>query len=101
MIHERLDMILTFAAFEQSVSLLFIDDGVFQLLKNQQVIEQQLKDTASMYRALEIYEIDRIYVELESMERRGLQADSLIMPVLTLENRKVAELFSQCQVAFS
>ena len=35
-VQETLDQILTTAAMEQSVSLLFLDDGVFQLVRNQQ-----------------------------------------------------------------
>ena len=33
--HEALEVVLIGAAFEQDVSLAFIDDGVFQLKKNQ------------------------------------------------------------------
>ena len=37
--HEALEVVLIGAAFDQDVSLAFIDDGVFQLKKNQDTSE--------------------------------------------------------------
>ena len=51
---ETLDSVLTVAAFDQSVSLLLLDDGVFQLKKNQQPERFGMKDTAAVFGALEI-----------------------------------------------
>ncbi len=51
-LQERLDIVLTTAAFDQQVALLFLDDGVFQLKKSQQVEKQGLKDTLAIFNAL-------------------------------------------------
>ncbi|MEY3879842.1 MAG: sulfurtransferase complex subunit TusC [Pseudomonadota bacterium] len=46
-VQEILDIILTTAAFDQKVSLLLLDDGVFHLKKNQQPESVGMKDTAA------------------------------------------------------
>jgi len=80
-LQETLDMILTTAAFDQQVSLLFIDDGVFQLKIGQNPASMQLKDTAAIFTALEIYDVQHLYVERESLTARGLVIHELILPV--------------------
>ena len=42
--HEALEVVLIGAAFEQDVSLAFIDDGVFQLKKDQDTSEINTKN---------------------------------------------------------
>ena len=53
-VQETLDMLLTAAAFDQSVSVLFADDGVLQLKKHQHPQTLAFKDTAAIFTALEI-----------------------------------------------
>ena len=75
---ESLEVVLIGAAFEQDVSLAFIDDGVYQLLKNQDTGDIGSKNFSPTYRALGDYDISKIYVERESLERRGLDKDDLM-----------------------
>ena len=81
---ESLEVVLIGAAFEQDVSLAFIDDGVYQLLRNQDTAEIGTKNFSPTYRALGDYDVSKIYVERESLELRGLTQDDL-MP-LTYED---------------
>jgi len=66
------------AAFEQDVTLAFIDDGVYQLMKNQDSSAIGTKNFAPTYRALGDYDVNQIYVERESLELRGLDKDDLM-----------------------
>ena len=75
---ESLDVALIGAAFDQNVSLAFFDDGVYQLLAGQDTNETGLKNFAATYRALGDYDIHSIYVESESMKKRGLTIDDLL-----------------------
>ena len=75
---EGLDVALVGAAFEQRVSLAFIDDGVFQLLRNQQPRDLAMKNFAAAFAALGDYEVHRVYVERESLALRGLGDDDLM-----------------------
>lgn len=92
---EMLDVILTTAAFDQSVSILLIDDGVFQLKKDQHPENVGLKDTAAIFNALEIYQVYNIYVEINSLQERGLNADELCLSLQTVYRKEVPGLMRQ------
>ena len=91
-VQETLDQILTTAAFDQSVSVLFLDDGVFQLKSGQDPQTMVLKNTAAIFTALELYEITDVFVEAESLADRGLVLDDLILPVRAMPRADVNEL---------
>lgn len=74
---EALEVVLIGAAFEQDVSLAFVDDGVFQLTKGQDTAGIAMKNFSPTYSALGDYEVTKIYVEKESLEERGLTLDDL------------------------
>jgi len=74
---ESLEVVLIGAAFDQDVALAFIDDGVYQLVKGQDTKEIGMKNFSPTYSALGDYDINKIYVEKESLEARGLTIDDL------------------------
>ena len=74
---ESLEVVLIGAAFEQDVSLAFMDDGVFQLTKGQDTTGIGMKNFSPTYAALGDYEVTKIYVEKESLEERGLSLEDL------------------------
>jgi tRNA 2-thiouridine synthesizing protein C len=75
---ESLEVVLIGAAFEQEVTLAFLDDGVYQLMKNQDSSAIGTKNFAPTFRALGDYDVNRIYVERESLEKRGLSKEDLM-----------------------
>jgi tRNA 2-thiouridine synthesizing protein C len=81
---ESLEVVLIGAAFDQDVSLAFLDDGVYQLLKGQDTSGVEMKNFSPTYQALGDYDVTKLYVEKESLEERGLTLDDL-MP-LTYED---------------
>ena len=78
---EGLEVALIGAAFDQDVSIAFIDDGVFQLKTNQDTGEIGVKNFTATFRALGDYEVKKVYVEQESLNQRGLTAEDL-MPLM-------------------
>ena len=74
---ESLEVVLIGAAFEQDVSLAFVGDGVYQLTKGQNTDGIGMKNFSPTYTALGDYDINKIYVEKESLEERGLTLDDL------------------------
>jgi len=74
---ESLEVVLIGAAFEQDVALAFLDDGVFELVKDQNTEELGVKNFSPTYKALGDYDVNKIYVEKESLEARGLTLDDL------------------------
>ena len=97
-LQEILDTILTAAAFDQKVALLFLDEGVFQLKKGQQPEMQGLKDTASIFNALEIYDVNDLYTEVESLQERGLKPSDLTLPVKEFYRKDINQLMQQYDV---
>ncbi len=81
---ESLEVVLIGAAFEQDVSLAFVDDGVYQLMQNQDTGGIGAKNFSPTFKALGDYDVSKIYVERESLEKRGLDKEDL-MP-LTYED---------------
>jgi tRNA 2-thiouridine synthesizing protein C len=74
---ESLEVVLIGAAFDQDVSLAFVDDGVYQLTKGQDTAGVGMKNFSPTYAALGDYEVKKIFVEKESLEERGLSLDDL------------------------
>ena len=74
---ESLEVVLIGAAFEQDVSVAFVGDGVYQLTKGQKTTGIGIKCFAPTYSALGDYDVNKIYVEKESLEERGLTLKDL------------------------
>ncbi|ANE55176.1 sulfurtransferase complex subunit TusC [Methylomonas sp. DH-1] len=89
---ESLDALLTAAAFDQRVAVLWLDDGVLQLLAQQQPESLALKDTSAIFTALELYEVTELYLERESLQERGLVPEDLILPVRLIGRREINAL---------
>ncbi|CAK0741939.1 Intracellular sulfur oxidation protein DsrF [Gammaproteobacteria bacterium] len=112
---ESLEVVLIGAAFDQEVSLLFLDDGVFQLIKKQDTKGMGMKNFSPTYRTLEDYEVKCIYVDRDSLNCRGLTEDDLIeVPyedmdsgeeldtiVKVIDSVEVLELMDEQDVVFS
>jgi tRNA 2-thiouridine synthesizing protein C len=88
---ESLEVVLISAAFEQDVSLAFLDDGVFQLMKGQDTKGIGMKNFSPTYRALGDYDIKKLYVEQESLDERGLKPDDLMEVTYEDEDEDYAE----------
>ena len=88
---ESLEVVLIGAAFDQDVSLAFVGDGVFQLVKDQKTDGIDMKNFSPTYKALGDYDIKKIYVEKESLEERGLTQDDLLPLVWEDEDDDWAE----------
>ena len=74
---ESLEVVLIGAAFEQEVQLVFIDDGVYQLVKDQSTDGIGMKNFSKTYAALGDYDVNQIYVDEQSLKDRGLTMDDL------------------------
>ncbi len=98
---ESLEVVLIGAAFEQDVSLAFIGDGVFQLAKGQDPKGLEVKNFSPAFRALEDYDVNKIYVDEESLRARGLKAGDLVVPVEVVSAERMAEIMESQDVVLS
>jgi len=98
---ECLEVVLIAAAFDQDVSVVFVDDGVCQLKKNQDTTAIGMKNFSKTYGALDDYDVEKIYVEKESLAERGLTEDDLVIPVQVLAADQLREVMAQQDVVIS
>lgn len=98
---ESLEVVLIGAAFEQDVSLVFMDDGVYQIKKGQDTAGTEMKNFSKTYRALEMYDVEKLYVEKESMDARGLTEDDLVVDVEVLTSEQIKDLMEDQDVLLS
>ena len=95
---EILEMVLISAAFDQDASVVFMDDGVFQIKKGQDTAAVNMKNFSPTFRALEGYDVEKLYVEKESMEARGLTPDDFVVPVEVLSGEELSVLMDEQDV---
>ncbi|MCP4933608.1 MAG: sulfurtransferase complex subunit TusC [bacterium] len=95
---EMLEKVLIAAAFEQDVHVVFMDDGVYQLKKEQETKGVNMKNFSPTFRALEGYDVEKLYVEKESLEARGLTVEDLVVPVEVLSSDDLKSLMSKQEV---
>jgi len=98
---ESLEVVLVGAAFEQDVSVIFLDDGVYQLKKGQDTAAAEMKNFSPTYRALEMYDVEKLYVEADSLVERGLTEEDLVVPVEVLSRERIGELMEEQDVILS
>jgi tRNA 2-thiouridine synthesizing protein C len=112
---ESLEVVLIGAAFDQEVSLMFLDDGVYQLTKGQDTTGIGMKNFSPTYRGLGDFEVKNIYVDRDSLESRGLTQEDLVEVawedwesgeekeniVEVVDSARVTELMDESDVIFS
>lgn len=98
---EGLEVVLISAAFDQDVSLAFLDDGVYQLVKGQDTRAIEEKNFSPTYRALEDYDVEKLYVERESLEARGLAPADLLVDARVVPAAELSALMDATDVLIS
>ena len=98
---ESLEVVLIGAAFEQDVSLAFLGDGVYQLARGQDTKAAEVKNFSPTFRALEDYDVTKLYVEREALEARGLTEEDLVVPVQVMDAAGIAEIMETQDVVLT
>ncbi|EGG95228.1 tRNA 5-methylaminomethyl-2-thiouridine synthase TusC [gamma proteobacterium IMCC1989] len=92
---DALDAILATSAYEQDLSIAFIDDGVFQLINNQQSELIDQKNIARILSALPLYDITQLFVCAASLAERGITLGAISEDITVLEPEALRTLLSQ------
>ena len=98
---ESLEVVLIAATFDQDVSLVFMDDGIFEIAKGQNTKAIEMKNFSPTYRALDGYDVEKLYVERESMEARGFTEADFVVPVEVLSATELGQLMAEQDVVLS
>jgi len=98
--YEGLEVMLIVAAYDQDLSAVFLDDGIYAIKKGQETKGIGVKDFSATFRVLPGYGIEKIYVEKESLEMRGLTVDDLLLEVEVKEKSEITKLMLEQDVLF-
>ena len=93
--YEALETVLIMAAYDQDVSMVFIDDGVYTLKRDQDTTDLKIKGYMKTFTALDDYDVEKLYVDRQSLEERGLTQDDLIVEVEILDSAEIGKLMAQ------
>lgn len=91
---ELLDALLVAASFGAEVSVLFQDEGVWQLLPGQDGQALERRTLGAQLEALPLFDVERCYVDALSLQERGLAADELLLPVEVCSGPALAALLA-------
>ena len=94
-------MAFALSTFEHKVSLIFMDDGVLQIMRDQDPSGVGMKNISPTFRAWEDYEIEHIYVEKESLEIRGMKKSDLMIKAKIVEADQLGKLIGKQDFIFS
>ncbi len=72
--------------------MLFLDDGVFQLLGEQQPTQVQQKNLGANLQALPMFGVDELFVSSSDLAARGLSESSLALPAQPLGDAELSAL---------
>ena len=98
---EFLDMLMMAAAFDQKVSVVFIEDGAYALLKNQLPEAIENKNVSTVMQALAVYDVNDLYIDESSMEQRAISADQLLLAAERLSREQISQKISSADHVFS
>jgi tRNA 2-thiouridine synthesizing protein C len=84
--------IMGIAVFEMDISVVFMDDGVFALLKDQKPDQFDMKPLGDGFPMLKDFDVERFYVHGESLAERGLTVDDLVMEAEVVDGAQIASI---------
>ncbi|NEX12249.1 MAG: sulfurtransferase complex subunit TusC [Prosthecochloris sp.] len=96
--YEGLEMILIMAAYEQDLSVAFVGDGVFALKKDQDTAAIGMKGFSKTFMALDGYDVEKLYVDRESLAERGLCEEDLVVDVDVMSASDIGKLMNDQDV---
>ena len=96
-----LELVLASAVFDQRVHYVFVEDGVYQLLASQQPDGIGSKNLGASLGALELYGVDKVYVDQQSLLARNLTSKDLIVYAEILDDEKLRSLIRESDVVFN
>ena len=81
--------------FEMDISVLFVDDGVYALVKGQNPETLDMKPLGDGFPMLPEFGVEKFYVHDESLNERGLAPDDLVMDVEIVDDAGAARIMQE------
>ena len=95
---EAAEIALAAGAFDQTLAIAFIGDGVWQLIDQQDSAGIQQKKHQKLLSAFELYGISECYIESEALSERQIEHSALSLAAKTVNQQQLAELFEQADI---
>lgn len=96
---EGLQTLLIMGAYQMQgvvqIAVAFVDDGVFAITRGQDPGQLGMKPLAKTYPALPDFDIERFYVDAESLAERNLTLDDLVIKPEPLDATAMAALLDE------
>ena len=100
---EGLDALLAATAFcdEEDIGVFFIDDGVLNLLDEQNPELLLQKDFIRTFKLLDLYDIEQRFVCADSLDQYNLQTEQLIISAEKIDRTSLINKLSQAEKVFT
>ena len=98
---ETAEIALAAGAFDQPLAMVFIGDGVWQLLDQQDSIDIQQKNHQKLLAAFELYGINECYVDSDALAERQLDSSQLHLAAKAVNQKQLTELFEQADIVLT
>jgi len=87
--------VMGIGVFEMDAVLIFVEDGVYALVKDQNPEKLDMQPLGEGFPMLPEFGVNEFYVHQPSLEERGLSVDDLVMKVQLIDNAGLAELLAE------
>ena len=84
--------IMGIAVFEMDISVVFVDDGVYALVKGQNPEKLDMKPLGDGFPMLTEFDVNKFYVHDQSLAERGLKATDLVIDVEIVDSAQIAQV---------
>lgn len=95
---EGFRLIMGIGVFEMDISVVFVDDGVYALVRGQNPAALDMKPLGDGFPTLADFGVTNFYVHEGSLRERGLSPDDLVMSVEVVDDAGVARILESCGV---
>ena len=88
------DLALAMGAFEQDFDVLFLGDGVLQLIPDQASDEIGVKNIGRALSSLPLVDVEKVYVDASALSQYGLDPTQLLLPAEPVEGDRLRQLLA-------
>lgn len=92
---EALDIALAGGAFDLPISVLFLDEGIWQLAANQNAAPLEQKNLLANVQALPLFGVEALYASRTDAHARGVATEATSLPLVWLDEDALAALYAQ------
>ncbi len=92
---EAFRTIMGIAVFELDICVVFVDDGVFALVKEQHPEKLDMKPLGDGFPMLKDFNVNRFVIHDQSLAERGLKPEDLVLEAELADSAKIAQILGE------